>query len=272
MRVARLEINRFRGFDSFLVIPRDNVLVIGEPRAGRSDLIAALRRVLDPRTIRARPSEWDIYRPMVNADADDTDNTGALNEEARTAALTSIHVSLLDLTNAQQQDLDERLELLDPATGLAVASEDPDAELGIRLAYYLRSEVNEEQLEHWLEYPKSGQRVPRAEREALAAVILERNPPLQLRAEGMLRRLATEHDTEALAGTLQAFVNGVGEITEQLAASNEIRAAVGKVMDAGPKQLLGLDADDPNDAVGFAAEDGSLAAVLRMVQPTLNAT
>ncbi len=275
MRVARLEIERFRGFEAFELLPRDNVLAVGEPRAGRSDLIAALRRVLDPRTIQARPNEWDVYRPLPEIDDDDADDNeidedDEDDEDEHSTALTSIKVSLLDLSEAQQQNLDERLELLDPTTGLAVDSEDPEAELGIRLAYCLRYDRDEEQLEHWLEYPKSGQRVPRAEREALKAVVLERNPPLQLRAEGQLRRLATEQDAAALTHTLQQFADDIATATSDLAASAEIQAALGEVLGEGPQQLLDLDRSDPTAAVGFTAEDGSLAALLRAVQPTLN--
>jgi hypothetical protein len=162
MRVARLEIDRFRGFESFVLIPRDNVLVVGEPRAGRSDLIAALRRVLDPRTIQARPSEWDVYRPLAEAhdDAASADQDQGADEGATTTALTSVKVTILGLTEAQEQDLDERLELLDPATGLAVDAEYPDAELGIRLAYYLRYDLDEEQLEHWLNTRSLGSACP----------------------------------------------------------------------------------------------------------------
>lgn len=268
MRVARLEIYRFRGFESFLLIPRENVLVVGEPRAGRSDLIAALRRVLDPRTVQARPSEWDVYRPL--AEVADADSDQDADEDITAAALTWVKVTLMGLTEAQEQDLDERLELLDVASGLVADAEDPDAELGIRLAYYLRYDSDEEQLEHWLEYPKSGQRVPRAEREVLKAVVLERNPPLQLRAEGQLRRLATEQDPEALTGRLREFGDDIGAAADKLAAGAEIQAALSKILDAGPKQLFGLDAIDPMAAVGFTAEDGSLAALLRAVQPTLN--
>jgi hypothetical protein len=32
---------------SFVLLPRERVVVVGEPRAGRSDLVAALRRVLE---------------------------------------------------------------------------------------------------------------------------------------------------------------------------------------------------------------------------------
>lgn len=274
MRVARLEINRFRGFKSLVLIPRPNMLVVGEPRAGRSDLIAALRRVLDPRTIQARPSEWDVYRPLAEIveDDDQVDQDRGADEDGdgdRTA-LTSIKITLLDLSVALQEDLDERLEVLDPTTGMVVDSEDPDADLGIRLAYYLRYDRDEEQLEHWLEFPKSRQRVRRAEREALRAVVLERNPPLQLRAEGQLRRLATEQDAEALTNTLRQFADDIGSATNALAASTEIQAALRGVLHAGPQQLLDLDTSDPVSAIGFTAEDGSLAALLRAVQPTLN--
>lgn len=267
MRVARLEINQFRGFESFVLIPRANVLVVGEPRAGRSDLIAALRRVLDPRTIQARPSVWDVYRPLAEIGTDDHEQDG---EGASNTAPTSINVALLDLSVTQQQDLDESLELLDPKTGLVADSEDPGAELGIRLAYYLRYDRDEEQLEHWLEYPKSGQRVHRAEREVLRAVVLEHNSPLQLRPEGQLRRLATEQDSEALAGTLRQFAGNIGSATNELAASPEIQAAIREILDAGPRQLLNLDISDPEASVGFTAEDGSLAPLLREVRPTLN--
>lgn len=64
MRIARVEIKRFRGFESFVLLPGRHLVVVGEPRAGRSDLIAALRRVLEPRSVTTRPSEWDVFRPL----------------------------------------------------------------------------------------------------------------------------------------------------------------------------------------------------------------
>lgn len=260
MRIARLEITRFRGFKSLVLVPRDNVLVVGEPRAGRSDLITALRRVLDPRAIRARPSEWDVFRPLPES-----------ADPGTAAPLTSIEVSLMDLSEQVEQDLDERLELLDPETGKVADAADPaGAELGIRLAYYLRYNHAEQQLEHWLEYPRWGLRTPRLEREALRGFFLERNPPLQLRPEGALRHLASEPDPEALNATLQTFAHGIATATDTLAGSAEVRAALELVVNQGPKRLLELDEADPASAIGFTAEDGSMAALLRAVQPTVD--
>ena len=94
MRIARVEITRFRGFQSFVLIPRDHVVVIGEPRAGRSDLVAALRRVLEPRSVMARPSEWDVFRPLPEPASPDEDES----DESSTP-LTSVEISLLELSD-----------------------------------------------------------------------------------------------------------------------------------------------------------------------------
>jgi putative ATP-dependent endonuclease of the OLD family len=260
MRIARLEITRFRGFESFVLLPRGHVVIVGEPRAGRSDLIAALRRVLDSRSVMARPSEWDVFRPLP---APDTEDEGAIS-------MTSVEVSLLELSDDIEQLLQDRLELLNPTSGeLAKESETDDAELGVRLRYCLRYDPDEERLEHWIEYPKSGGRVSRAERELLRAFVLDRNPPLQLRAEGVLRRIAAAADPDALAETLQEFAADIASATQTLAESDEVQAALNLVAKQGARRLLELDPEGPSAAIGFTAEDGSLAALLRAVQPTL---
>lgn len=266
MRIARVEITRFRGFESLVLVPRTHVVAVGEPRAGRSDLIAALRRVLDPRSVTLRPSEWDVFRPLPEPASSGDDEIDEQN-----TVMTSVAISLLDLPDETEQSLEGRLELLDPTTGeLATESAADGAELGVRLRYCLQYDPDEEQLQHWVEYPKSGARVPRSDRELLRAFILDRNPPLQLRAEGALRRLASDSDPIALAGTLQAYAENINDATQLLASSDEVQAALQLVTRHGAKRLLALDPANPEDAIGFTAEDGSLAALLRAVQPTLN--
>ncbi len=266
MRIGRLEITRFRGFQSLVLAPRANVIIVGEPRAGRSDLIAALRRVLEPRSIQSRPSEWDIYRP-----SPDPPSPEAEEDDEPDVQMTSIELTLLDLPEETEQRLQDRLELLNPTTGeLADEDETEDAELGMRLRYILRNDPDEEVLQHWIEYPKSGARVPRADRELLRAYVLDRNTPLQLRAEGALRRLASDPDPKALGETLQAFTADIAAATQALASSDEVQAALELVTKHGARRLLELDASDPTASIGFTAEDGSLAALLRAVQPTLD--
>lgn len=266
MRIARLEIRRFRGFESFVFIPREHVVVVGEPRAGRSDLVAALRRVLDPKSVASRPNEWDVFRPLP-----DPSVAGGNEDDEIAAPLTAVEISLLKLSDDTEQALQDRLELLNPTTGeLANADETDDAELGVRMRYCLQYNADEEQLQHWIEYPKSGTRVPRSERELLRAFFLDRNLPLQLRAGGTLRHLASEPDPDALSETLQEFSEGIADATQTLADSDAVQAALKLVTQHGAQRLLELDRSDPTAAIGFTAEDGSLAALLRAVQPTLD--
>ena len=52
MKVRYVRITHFRGFDQLELKPRDHVFVVGQPGAGRSDLIEALWRVLSPDSTR----------------------------------------------------------------------------------------------------------------------------------------------------------------------------------------------------------------------------
>jgi hypothetical protein len=83
-------------------------------------------------------------------------------------------------------------------------------------------------------------------------------------------RLANDPDPNALSETLQEFAENIADATQTLAESDEVQAALKLVTEHGARRLLELDPSDPTAAIGFTAEDGSLAALLRAVQPTLN--
>jgi recombinational DNA repair ATPase RecF len=53
MVIRRLEIRRFRGFEHVVIVPTGHALVVGEPRAGRPDVIEGLRRVLSADSTRS---------------------------------------------------------------------------------------------------------------------------------------------------------------------------------------------------------------------------
>lgn len=249
-----------------MLTPRLHSIVVGEPRSGRSDLIAALRRVLEPRSVRLRPSAWDIRRTRADCTSDQGEGRGTEESED-----TTVEVSLLDLPDETEQLLQEQLELCEPSTGLIAGEEDSnEAELGVRIRYVLRENPEQDTLDHWLEYPKSGIRVPRREHELVQAVVLDQNPPLELRAEGALRHLARDADPESLDATLGRFSEDIAAATQTLANSDDVRAALELVATHGARTLLDLDPRDVTANIGFTAGDGSLAALLRAVQPTLD--
>src|SRR5437879_5399501 len=52
MKIRFLRIINFRGFQEVELRPRDHVFLVGQPGAGRSDLLQALWRVLSPESCR----------------------------------------------------------------------------------------------------------------------------------------------------------------------------------------------------------------------------
>lgn len=260
MRVARLRLQRFRGFNAAAITAPSHVVLVGEPRAGRSDLIAALRRVLDPRSTSSRVNPLDIHRPS------------PASGEAQ--PFTEVEVSLVDLGQDLEQLLSGHLELLDPLTG-NVAGEDEagNAVLGVRLCYRARYDEDSDTGEHWVDWPaqsdpKNGtfQRVRRVEREAFPFLVVRGGAPLQVRAEGTLRALMEDRDSENLADAIRTLETEIAEATENFSGASVVADGITQVLAAGAGNLLGT--DDPEN-VTFAPDDGSIAGLLRALQPAL---
>jgi hypothetical protein len=181
-----------------------------------------------------------------------------------------VEVTLLDLGEAAEQELEDRLELIDPKTGQPADTERADAAaMGLRLCYRLRHDPTSETSEHWVEYAATGTRAPRAERELVGAIALDRAAPLQLRAEGLFRRLVAGLDEDDLVAALASFRSDLATATDKLAETAAFQETIKEVLDAGPSRLLGMAGATPADDVGFVAEDGTISGVLRSIQPTL---
>jgi len=183
--------------------------------------------------------------------------------------LTWAELAIVDLSDEIQQELDDKLEMLDPSTGDPSTDEDT-AVFGVRLRYCLQYEPADESLEHWVEYSKSGLRVPRNHRELLGAIIIERTPPLQLRVEGAFRALAMSQDAPRINSTIESFAEDVRAATHTLAESEAVRSAVDAMTKSGASRALQVEKDALVEGVGFAAEDGSISGLLRALQPTLD--
>lgn len=263
MRIARLRMQRFRGYADATLVAGDHVLLVGEPRAGRTDIVTALRRVLDPRSTAARVNPLDVHRPLQVLEGD------------KAPLLTEVEVSLVDLASAVEQLLDARLESVDPATGEpATSATAGSAVMGIRLCYRLRYDEATGTGEHWVDYPKlsdrsteSFVRATRDERQALPFIALHRSPPLQLRAEGLLRGLIEDADAPALTAALDMLRGDIVTATGAFSDTRVVREQIAGVLGAGAGLLLELTGPKPENQFSFITEDGSLAALLRAVQP-----
>lgn len=305
MRVSRLLLHDFRGWADLDLRPSNHVLLAGVPRAGRSDIVAALARLLDPAFIRMQPRLADLRRQRttptpgdsrddISADhsirasassdgdvpaeqATTSEGVGPQNDEFTVVAHCEVEATLVDLDAELEQLCDGFLEPLDgegqvDETGDAA----PDAPLGVRLGYRVTYDANTDSLEHVVFFPVRSNpataqysRVPTTIRRALPVVVLNAQRPLQLRAEGGLRRLVTDHDTEAALAAFRALDRAVSAAADNLSAEPAIAETVDSVLRAGG--LARHLADSPPTAaeVRFQPEDGSMSALLRAVQPAL---
>lgn len=259
MKVARIRIERFRGFQHVTFVLPENAVFAGEAQAGRTDVIEALRRVLDPRSTRSRVNPLDIHRP--------SDGTKDL--------LTEVEVTLLALGQELETLLSESLEAFDPASGeVATAENAADAVLGVRLCYRARYDAESDTGDHWVDYPARSEphanlfkRVGRLEREAIPVQFIGEAPALQLRSGGAFRALLSEADSDGLDSALTDLEQTVNSATSSFSEAQVIQRVLTQVIESGPEDLFSI--ADPAD-VDFVPDDGSLAALLRTLQPAIS--
>ncbi|WP_175479466.1 hypothetical protein [Geodermatophilus siccatus] len=185
-------------------------------------------------------------------------------------------MTLIDLDPEVQQLFDGFLEPQDEQGLAATGDPAPSARFCVRLAYRLTYDAVTDALDHFVYYPvrsnpASGQfvRVPAAVRRALPVVILQPGQPLQLRAEGALRRILSDRDPAETLAAFERLADSVAVATSMLGSEPTVTEAVDAVLDAAALGGRLGDFKTTSEHVSFAAEDGSLSALLRAVQPAL---
>ncbi len=214
---------------------------------------------------------------QIDDDGGDAD-VGAVVETVTVAPYAEVEVTLVDLDFELAQLCDGFLEPLDADGQVDVSGNAaPDATLGVRLAYRVSYDPQADALDQVVFFPVRSSpaadrysRVPAAVRRALPVVVLNSARPLQLRADGVLRRLIADRDAAAASAAFRALSEAVASATDNLSADPTIAGTVDAVLTSGG--LSGHLADVPPTAatVRFRPEDGSLSALLRAVQPALD--
>ena len=288
MRITRLKAKDFRGWADLDLRPVGHVVALGEPRAGRSDLVAALARVLDPRSTRQSPVVTDIHQRQVVSDpeigaSDEGDDSsddepsdlgrdlpdevdtveGNFTVEVVRAPFAEVEITLADLGSDLEQ---EALGALEPLTENFQVDDSgdasPDAALGLRLAYRVTYDSAADALQHLVYYPATSNpaaeqfaRVPTAVRLLLPVIFLDASRPLQLRAEGLLRRLLNERDPGAVADALRLLEVQIVEAAGNLSATpvvsdllDAVLSPAGPARRAGDRPLAARDCPGPGGA------------------------
>ena len=265
MQVRRLDIRHFRGFEAVTIRPGGHVLLAGEPRAGRSDVIEALSRVLDPDATRAQLT-------------DDLDFFGR-----DTASRAEIEVVLGDLGPEWEQVFFDEIEFWDPLQESILSSaetgdsEPENHERVVRLCYRAEWRQSEQVGEHWVDFPKfsdpeSGN-IRRVSLADLTALPFQRvdisGRPLRLTTRAPFRSILSLSQGDDFAQSLELLIQELRAGSGNLAESKQLQTALAAVFEdiAWP---LGIGDIPPNDFIRFVPDGGTLPALLRAFSPTIN--
>lgn len=246
--------------------PNGHVVLAGEPRAGRSTVVEALRRVFLPDATRL---------PLM----DDLD----FNRRDRSKRI-EIEVVLGDLGEALEQDFFDQLEPWDAeAREVEAEAADPteldedQVEFAVRLCYRAEWDDDREVGDHWVDFPKfsdvaAGQfaRVPRRLLQQLPFVFVEQSSkPLGFGSRSDFRKLVEQADGDDFAAALEGLVAQVEAGAEAFSETDQVSAALDAVMDA-VRRPLGIGSRAGAEVVRFLPEGGSLAGILRSFGPSLS--
>jgi putative ATP-dependent endonuclease of OLD family len=265
VRVLRLTLRHFRGFEKLTIRPSGHVVLVGEPGAGRSDVAEAVERVLWADSLRARtPSDLDFFR----------------RDKSKRA---EAEVVLGDLGVMLEQQFFDQLELWDREDKRIVAElGDPELidrdkyDLAVRLCYRIRWNDAEDLAEHWVDYPKSSDpdagiesRVPRSEREAIPFAGRGAGKPLDLGTRGIFRRLVEQTDGDDFATALEDLESQIEDLAGEFSQTTQISTVLEQVLKEA-RLPLGLGSKVASDVVRFLPEGGSLGGLLRSLAPAID--
>lgn len=265
MRIRRLEIQHFRGFQSLSLTPRDHVFLVGQPGAGRSDVTEALWRVLSPDSTRgALVDDLDFHG---------RDRSKRIEVEVVLGALgTQLEQLFLDRLEFWHVGDAELITEIGPESEYVEA----DLEPVVRLCYRAEWEEDQQQAKHWVDFPKftdldgdSIVRVPRQLREELPFTRVRIGSALlSLASRGDLRRLVDSEAEGDLGASLDTMLEGIAGLAEGLHASADLSAVLDRVLE--PLRVpLNLGKRPAQDVIRFSPDGGSLAGVLRALAPTV---
>ena len=261
LRVAELKIDGFRGFDTVHIRPRGDVALVGEPRSGRSNVVAALERVLHPDGTRWRVREWDFH----GGDLD---------------RVLTVEVTLTALGSALQQRFIRRLEVWDQSAREVVATSDEpltgeELDAALRLRWTCTWNWDEERADHRVEYVKRlagagehADRVSRDDREALPFRSIRQREPLAIRSEGDFRNmLESANSTEVLAAIRQ-LSEGVEDLSADLSQVPAIVEGLERVLGV-LREPLGVEGS-ASDVIRFLPDGGAVGGLLRSLTAALD--
>ena len=268
MFVRELQIRHFRCFSNMTIKPKGHVVVMGEPGAGRSGLVEALRRVLDVEANRARTiTELDFYNGDVSQP-------------------TQITLTLGGLGEVLEQDFFDQLDIWDKSKNHLIMQTDRPGRIDedfyewvLRIAYQARWLSQEDRFEERVFYPKSSDpdtdsfaHTRRRDIEKLEFSLLQWSGTkkiLDLGSHSNFRRLINSASGGDFTEAITQYVDKVGQAAGQFSKSVQVQSALERVI-APLRELHRISETDLSQLFQFAPEGGSLSGLLRSLSPAID--
>lgn len=268
MHIKELHIRHFRGFSCLLVRPKGHVVVMGEPGAGRSDLVEALARVLETHSGRTRSTtEPDFHNKDTSKPIQITLTLGGLEEGIKQDFLD--HLEFWNNTENR---------LVPESSTLEEADED-HFEFVFRLGYWAKWQSQEEPPDEWSYFPKGSLpesnsfiHTSRSEIEKLNFSLLQWSGEgfLDLGSRGNFRRAINRAEGDDFTKAVEQYVREIAQAAEQFSESHQVRLALENVV-MPLRELLDIPVNsDVSQIFQFAPEGGVPSGLLRSLDPTID--
>ncbi len=261
--VRQVSIRHFRGFDAFSTKLPDHVVLVGEPGAGRSDLIEGLIRVLDGDYWRSRRGdELDFHDLDVSRPAEVELVVGGLDEDAQDAL--SYQLELWD-------NKDEVFvgELADPSL-IDETRHEPVVRLTYRLSMGEDGRLEEEVF--WTKFGGDDPQLVRATQRQFLPFLWQRgwsSRALDLAGRGDLRELIDLQAGPPFEEAVKEFLVAVGNAAKIFSEHERVGGALDELM-GGLRQVRRFDPDAPaSDALRFLPDGGASSGLLRSLAAAL---
>ncbi len=266
MRILRLYVRHFRGFDDLTITLQKHLVLMGEPGSGRSDLIEGLRRVLAPDSTRFPLSEpSDFHAGDLTARAEIEAYLGDLEPEFQ-----QLFMDHLEVWNKETSELVPELDELDQL-------QDAAHQWVVRVCYRARWDAVEKQGEHWVDYPKTSDadnddfdKVPRPVRERIPfALVQPATRPLDLGPRGPFRRVVDAADGTDFPAALEDLNEGLKDLAAHLSQGEQVSNALARVLES-ISLLMEVSGAPAGDVIRFLPEGGALGAIIKSLGPAVD--
>ncbi len=269
MYIRQLNVRHFRGFTDIEIKPTSHIVLMGEPGAGRSDLINAISKVLDTDVIRVGgATELDFYQRNTAVPIEISITIGGLGPDIEQDFIDS-----LEVWNTQTCQLIEESET--PEGGAVGVNQ----EWVLRLAYRGQWLADQERCDEMVYYPKhsdpttlSFHRVSIADIGKLGFTLLRYDSVriLDLGSRGTFRRIVERAPGADFTTALAGYVQEIADAAAQFTASNQVKSALGGVITSMREVLRLPPGVDVSQLIGFSPEGGSTSGLLRSLGPTID--